>query len=69
MEIDARQRGPMLVGALIGALLGAGAAFMLTQEIEDVEEEKEPVKAKDVLNLTQSLVRALQTADDIRRRL
>lgn len=69
MEIDARQRGPMLVGALIGALLGAGAAFMLTQEIEDVDEEKEPVRAKDVLSLTQGLVRALQTADDIRRRL
>lgn len=69
MEIEARQRIPLFIGAVIGALLGAGAAFLLTQEVADPEVEKEPIKAKDVLDLTNDLVRALRGVDEVRRRL
>lgn len=69
MTLEPKQRG-MLAGAVIGAVLGAGAAYLLLtappHPAED--EEPEPIKARELLTLTGSAAILLRKLDDIRRR-
>ena len=69
MMLEPKQRG-MLIGALIGAVLGVGAAYLLMTAPPQLAEgeEPEPVKAKDLLALTGSAAVLLRKLDDIRRR-
>jgi gas vesicle protein len=69
MTLELKQRG-LLVGAVIGAVLGAGAAYLLlTAPPHPAEgEEPKPIKARELLALTGSAAILLRKLDDIRRR-
>lgn len=64
-----KQRG-MILGALIGALLGAGGAYLLMTAPKDLETGKEPasVTAKDVISLTGAAAVLIRKIDDFRRK-
>jgi gas vesicle protein len=63
-----RQRG-LLIGALIGAILGAGAAYLLLTGPSDEEsEETKPITAKDLLSLTGTAALLIRKLDDVRRK-
>ena len=70
MTLEPKQRG-MLMGALIGAVLGAGAAYLLMTAPSGLEEgeEPEPVDAGDLLALTGSAAVLIRKLDNIRRRI
>ena len=60
----------LLVGALIGAILGTGAAYLLmTAPAEKPGEELEPVTAADLVELTGSAAVLIRRVDDLRRKL
>ena len=69
MTLEPKQRG-MLIGALIGAVLGAGAAYLLMTAPSGLEEgeEPEPLDAGDLLALTGSAAVLIRKLDNIRRR-
>ena len=70
MEIEPRQRNVLIVGALIGALLGLGTAWLMIQTTDDDPEiPKKPVNPGDVLMLTSRAAGLLRSVDDLRRRL
>ena len=61
-----RQQWVLIVGALIGAILGAGAAYLLTTT---PREEYEPVTATDLIGVTGSAAMLIRKMDDLRRKL
>jgi NhaP-type Na+/H+ or K+/H+ antiporter len=63
---QSRQRWAMVAGALIGAVLGAGTAYLLTTT---AREEYEPVTATDLMSLTGSAAVLIRKMDDLRRKL
>jgi hypothetical protein len=69
MAIEQKQRG-LLVGAIIGAILGTGIAYLLMTVPSNLEEgeEPEPISAKDLLVLTGTAAALVRKLDDIRRR-
>lgn len=58
----------VLIGGLIGALLGAGAAYTLTQSAKPSKPGAEPnyLKAADLLDLTQNAAKLIRQLDSIR---
>jgi NhaP-type Na+/H+ or K+/H+ antiporter len=61
-----RQQLALIAGALIGAILGAGTAYLLTTTSR---EEYEPVTATDLMSLTGSAAVLIRKMDDLRRKL
>jgi hypothetical protein len=69
MNLDRKQRS-LLIGALIGALLGAGAAYLFISTPTDLKPGEEPeITATDLLSLTGSAAVLLRKVDDFRRKL
>jgi hypothetical protein len=70
MKLESRQRNALIVGALVGAMLGAGAGWLLIQSAEeDSGEPKKPVGPGDVLKITNSAAGLLRQLDELRRRI
>jgi len=69
MTIEPKQRG-LFIGTVIGAVLGAGAAYLLMTAPANLEEgeEPKPITAKELLGLTASTAVLIRTLDDLRRR-
>lgn len=69
MVEDKKQRG-LLIGALMGAVLGAGAAYLLMTAPVNLEEgeEPKPLTGAELLSLTGAAATLLRRLDDIRRR-
>jgi hypothetical protein len=70
MALESKQQRGLLIGSLIGALLGAGAAYLLmTAPANSTEgEESEPLTGGELLNLTAAAAVLIRKLDDIRRR-
>jgi gas vesicle protein len=70
VEIEPRQRNALIIGALVGAVLGAGTGWLLSQPKEgDADEPKKPVRAGDVLKLARNSASLLRQLDDLRHRM
>ena len=70
MELEAKHKRGMLIGALIGAILGAGAAYLLITAPADlaVDEERKPLTATELISLTSLVASLIRRLDDFRRR-
>ena len=68
MSLDSRLRSILLVGALVGAILGAGAAYLLSVAPSD-EETDEPITAKEIVGLTSVAAILLRRLDKLRRQI
>jgi gas vesicle protein len=70
MELEARQKQGLLIGALVGAVLGAGAAYLLVTAPADLEEDEEPkpITATELIGLTSLVASLIRRLDDLRRR-
>ena len=69
-SLQPRQKKELIIGALIGALLGAGAVWMLIFAPSDPEVDRdEPISANDILKLTSSAASLLNLLDWFRHRL
>jgi len=68
MNIDSRLRSILLVGALVGAILGTGAAYLLSVAPTD-EETDEPVTTGEILGLTSVAALLFRRVDKLRRKI
>jgi hypothetical protein len=66
--MDSRLRNILLVGALMGAILGTGAAYLLSTAPSD-EEQDEPVTAAELLGITSMLALLARKMDTLRRKI
>jgi len=70
MQIEPKLRNALIFGALIGAVVGAGAGWLLTQSAEDDPfRSKEPIQVGDLLKLTGTAAFLVRQLDDLRHRL
>jgi hypothetical protein len=69
MNVDSRLRSILLVGALVGAILGAGAAYLLSVAPSDEETDDEPITPKEILGLTSIAALLFRRIDKLRRRI
>jgi hypothetical protein len=71
MSMTKKQRG-IMVGSLIGAVLGAGVAYLMLAHpgtAQDDDEEPKPLTGSDLLSLTAAAAVLIRKFDDIRRRI
>lgn len=70
MELEAKQKRGLLIGALIGAILGAGAAYLLVTAPANLAEDEEPkpITATELIGLTSLAASLIRRLDDMRRR-
>jgi gas vesicle protein len=70
MELEPRQRNALIIGALVGAILGAGAGWLLAQQAEEASDEpRKPIGPGDVLKFTNSAAGLLRQLDELRQRM
>lgn len=70
MELEPRQRNALIVGALVGAVLGAGTGWLLAQSVDgNSDEPKKPVRPGDVFSLVRNAASLLRQLDDLRFRM
>lgn len=70
MDHEIKIKRGLVVGALIGAILGAGVAFLLIKAPSNREdgEEPKPLSATDLIALTSGAAALIRKLDDVRRR-
>lgn len=70
MELDAKKKQALALGAFIGAILGAGAAYLLVTAPANVAEDEEikPITATEIISLTSLAASLIRRLDDFRRR-
>ncbi len=69
VNLEPRQRNILIIGALIGAALGAGVAWLLTQSADhDPQRPKTPLRPADLFKLTSHAAALLREIDEVRRR-
>jgi len=61
---------PLFIGAVIGAVLGAGLTFALYKTPADLKPGEDPgyVKTKDLVDLTSTAAKLIGLLDDVRRK-
>ena len=71
MEIKGQQRNALIAGALIGAVLGAGAAWLLVNNPiqNDDGEPRRPIAPGELVKFTSRLALLARDVNDLRRRM
>jgi gas vesicle protein len=70
VDIEPKQRKVIVVGALVGAVLGAGVGLLLAQTApENLEKEKKPVRPLDIFQLMRDAAILLRQIDELRYRM
>ena len=70
MKLEPRQRNALIVGGLVGAILGAGAGWLLAQSAEEATgESRKPIGPGDVLKITTRAAGLLRQLDELRQRM
>ena len=71
MELDQAQSKKLAVGTLIGALLGAGVAWLLMKAPANLEEGEEPdsISPAEILGLTSAAAILIRKLDDFRHKM
>ena len=67
---SAKKKRGLAIGALIGALLGAGGAYLFMTAPKNLAlgEEPEPITAGDIISLTGAAAVLIRKIDDFRRK-
>jgi len=70
MDIDEKRQLGLIIGGIIGAVLGAGIAYLLMTTPANLEEGEKPnpLTGSELLSLTSAAALLLRKLDDIRRR-
>ena len=68
MSTDSRLRSILLVGALVGAILGTGAAYLLSVAPSE-EETNEPITPREIIGLTSIAALLFRRVDNLRRKI
>lgn len=66
-DASKKQRG-VIIGGIIGAVLGAGVAYLLMATPSDPEEDT-PLTAGELLGLTSAAAILIRKLDDVRRKV
>jgi hypothetical protein len=70
VELEPRQRKAVIVGALVGAVLGAGTGWLLVQSAANNSRKPEqPIRPGDVFKLLRNAAGLLRQLDDLRNRM
>ncbi len=70
MESDTKHKRAVVVGALIGAVIGAGTAHLFINNPDTLDDQDmPPLKGSDLLSLTAAASILVRKISDIRRRL
>jgi hypothetical protein len=68
MESETKLKKGLLIGALIGAVLGTGMAYLLLTAPSD-EKTDEPITGRELLGLTSLAALLVRRIDNLRRKL
>jgi gas vesicle protein len=70
MERETKIKRGLFIGGIIGAILGAGAAYLLMVAPSEPKEGEEvkPLSATDLIALTSGAAALIRRLDDVRRR-
>lgn len=70
-DLEPKHKRALVVGSLIGALLGAGATYLMIKAPAELEDGEgfEPITPGEILTLTGAAASLLRRVDDFRRRL
>ena len=70
MDRETKTKSGLIIGAFIGAILGAGAAYLLITAPANQKEKEEvkPLSATDLIALTSGAAALIRKLDDVRRR-
>lgn len=71
MELSKTEQTRLAVGAIIGAILGLGAVWLLMNAPSNLDEGETPapISAKEILGITGTAAMLIRSLDDFRRRL
>jgi NhaP-type Na+/H+ or K+/H+ antiporter len=71
INLNQTQKKKLIWGAIVGAFLGVGAAWLLIQAPSGLEEDQdlEPITTSEVLTLTGAAATLLRRLDDFRRKM
>lgn len=68
--IFSKKQKALLIGALVGAVLGSGTAYLLmTAPADESKKKDEPVTATEILAVTGAAAALIRKFDDFRRKL
>ncbi len=68
--MENNKKRALFIGGFIGAILGAGAAYLLVTAPANLEEGEEPksITATELIGLTSLVASLIRRLDDMRRR-